>query len=286
LGERVGLIVEDDGCDGSKAAAIAKTIVDRRPAVVIGHPCSGAAAAAAPLYAAAGVVFIAAGVRHPVLTEKRTGPMVFRLAGRDDRQGEAAAHWLGLKSPGGRIGLIHDRTRYGRAIAEDTARSLKAAGFAPLPMLTIVAGRQDYDAIARRLKEARAEAVLFAGYPAEARVILDGFRREGLDARVLGSDSLATQEFADTAGADPERLRVLMAHNLDVAALTRGAVEAWADGVRQANTFESGEVAGALSRITAKTSALGPISFDEKGDARIVSFAPAVWNGTSWEPRD
>jgi branched-chain amino acid transport system substrate-binding protein len=153
-------------------------------------------------------------------------------------------------------------------------------------MLTIVAGRQDYDAIARRLKDARAEAVLFAGYPAEARVILDGFRREGLDARVLGSDSLATPEFTDTAGANPERLRVLMAHNLDVAALTHGAVEAWADGVRQANTFEPKEVAGTLSRITAKTSALGPISFDENGDARVVSFAPAVWNGTSWEPRD
>ena len=79
---------------------------------------------------------------------------------------------------------------------------------------------------------------------------------------------------------------LLAQQSSDVAALTHGAVEAWAGGVRQANTFESGEVAGALSRITAKTSALGPISFDEKGDARIVSFAPAVWNGTSWEPRD
>jgi branched-chain amino acid transport system substrate-binding protein len=212
--------------------------------------------------------------------------MVFRLAGRDNRQGEAAAQWLRRMAPEGRIGLIHDRTRYGRAIAEDTARSLKSAGLAPLPMLTIVAGRQDYDAIARRLKDAREEAVLFAGYPAEARVILDGFRREGLDTRFLGSDSLATPEFADTAGADPERLRVLMAHNFDVAALTHAAVEVWADGVRQANTFEFKELGDALSRITATTSAFGPISFDEKGDARIVSFAPAVWNGTSWEPRD
>ncbi len=83
-------------------------------------------------------------------------------------------------------------------------------GSRPLPTLTIVAGRQDYDAIARRLKEARAEAVLFAGYPTEARVILDGLRREGSDTRVswLGFD-WRRPDFADTAGADPERLRVL-----------------------------------------------------------------------------
>jgi len=308
LGERVGLIVEDDGCDSGKAAVVAKAIADRRPAAVVGHPCSSAAVAAAPFYAAAGVVFIAPGVRHPALTAKRAGATVFRLAGRDDRQGDAAAQWLLRMAPGGRIGLIHDRTRYARAIAEDAARRLKAAGVAPLPMRKIVAGRRDYDAIVRGLKDARAEAVLFAGYPAEARVIVAGLRREGLGTHFLGSDSLATPEFADMAGADPERLRILLAHEPEVdpqwrttvafredgvagaasalAALTYAAVEAWAEGVRLANSFEPNAVSAALIRNAAKTSALGPISFDEEGDARIVSFAPAVWNGRSWEPRD
>ena len=66
----------------------------RKPAFVVGHPCSGSAVAAASLYGAAGIVFIAPGVRHPALTAKRAGMTVFRLAGRDDRQGDAAAHWL------------------------------------------------------------------------------------------------------------------------------------------------------------------------------------------------
>ncbi len=286
LGEHVDLVFEDDGCDGVKAAEIAKTIVERRPAVVVGHPCSGAAVAAAPLYAAAGIIFIAPGARHPALTEKRAGPMVFRLAGRDDRQGEAAAQWLRRVAPEGRIGLIHDRTLYARAIVEDTARNLKAAGVSPPPTIAIAAGRKEYDVIVRRLKDARAEAVLFAGYPTEARVIVDGLGREGSGTRFLGSDSLATPEFAERAGADQERLHVLLAQSPNIDALAQAAVEAWADGVREAKMFDAKEVSAALCRITAKTSVLGPISFEENGDARIPSFAPAAWNGTSWEPRD
>jgi branched-chain amino acid transport system substrate-binding protein len=307
LGERVGVIVEDDGCEAAKAAAVATSLVERKPAAVIGHPCSGAAVTAAPIYAAANLIFIAPGVRHPALTDPRAGPTVFRLAGRDDRQGEAAAQWLARTAARGRIGLIHDRTRYARTIAEDTAKRLRAAGVAPQPMLTIVAGRQDYDAIARSLKERGAEVAFFAGYPSEARVIVAGFRRLGLDTPFLGSDSLATPEFADGPGADALKISVLVAREpaaegpwreneardgggadaaSSPAALTYAAVEVWAEGVRQANAFEPKAVSGALERGTIKTSALGPVSFDDNGDARVVSFAPAVWNGASWEPRD
>jgi branched-chain amino acid transport system substrate-binding protein len=285
-GERVGLLVEDDGCESVKAAATAKAIVEKGAAFVVGHPCSGAAIAAAPVYAAGNVVLIAPGVRHPALTESRAGGAVFRLAGRDDRQGEAAAQWLARMAPNGRIALLHDRTRYARALAEDTARRLKAAGVAPLPMLSIVAGRQDYSAITRRLRDGSADVLFIAGYPSEARLIVDDLKRAGLGTRVLGTDSLATLEFADVAAANGERLRVLLARDPEIGALAQAAVEAWADGVRQANSFRPEDVSAALARNGAQTNALGPISFDEKGDARIVSFGPAVWSGTSWEPRD
>jgi branched-chain amino acid transport system substrate-binding protein len=286
LGERVGIVIEDDGCESAKGAAIAKSLVERRPAAVVGHPCSGAAVAAAPVYAAGNILFIAPGVRHPALTARRGGPTIFRLAGRDDRQGEVAAQWLARVAPNHRISLVHDRTGYARALAEDAARSLKAAGIGNVPTLAIAAGGKDYDAIVRRLAEARAEAVFFAGYPAEARVIVTALRRAGLDTRFLGSDSLATAEFTDVAGGDPERICVLVAREAEIGALTHAAVEAWADGVRQANSFEPKDVSAALARTSMQTSALGPIGFDGNGDARIVSFAPAVWNGAGWEPRD
>lgn len=307
LGERISLVAEDDACDSAKAATAARVIAERKPAAVIGHPCSGAAVAAAPAYAAAGLLFIAPGVRHPALTDKRAGPTIFRLGGRDDRQGEAAAAWLARMAPYGRIALLQDRTLYSRAIAEDAARALKAAGLQSVLMLPIVSGRKDYEPVARQLEEAGTEALLFAGYPTEALVILDDLRRAGSDARFIGSDSLATAEFSDASAADATRIRVLVPRAPEVnanwlaaepedsggkadmkalAALTHAAVEAWAHGVREAKSFEGAGVAAALARDAANTEALGAVGFDEKGDARIISFAPAVWNGASWEPRD
>ena len=87
LGERLVLAVEDDACESAKGAESAKALAERRPAIVIGHPCAGVATSAAQVYAGQQIVFIATGVRNSSLTQPRAGPSVFRLAGRDDRQG-------------------------------------------------------------------------------------------------------------------------------------------------------------------------------------------------------
>ena len=167
------------------------------------------------------------------------------------------------------------------ALLPNYALSLKAGGIANVLLLPIVAGREDYDAIALRLKEARTEALFFAGYPTEARIILNGLRRAGSDVRFLGSNSLATPEFSDVSSADLARIRVLVPRNPEVdaqwgekelrdegntgparllAALTYAAVEVWADSVRQVNSLDPKDVSAALSRNIAKTSALGAIA--------------------------
>jgi branched-chain amino acid transport system substrate-binding protein len=309
LGERLTLAVEDDGCEQTRAAAAARALIDRKPALVVGHPCSGAAIAAAPVYAAAGLVFISPGARHPALTEKRAGPTIFRLAGRDDRQGAAAALWLTRSAPERRVALVHDRTGFARALAEGAARDLEAAGIAPVLALAIEAGRNDYGEVAHRLKKEEPEAVFFAGYPAEGALVLAGLRREGVTARFLGSDSLATDEFAAAAGDDQRAsLRVLLPNepgplqdwssssHPDVArrsgasraliARTYAAVEVWADGVRRAGSFEPERVRALLASGATSSSALGPVSFDAKGDARFPSFVPARWDGQRWVAGD
>lgn len=305
LGDRLVLAVEDDGCESAKGAESARALAERRPAVVVGHPCGSAASGAAGVYTAGPIVFIAAGARNPGLTQPRAGPGVFRLAGRDDRQGAAAADWLARKAPGGRVGIVDDRTKYGRGIGQATAEAVKRGGIAPLPAIGIVSGQKDYDAVARSLVAANAEAILFAGFPAEAQLILKALRAQGSAAHFLGSDALAAPDFQDVSAGDAERVRVLVprtpsvadawrevalkdggtAASAPAAALAYGAIEAWAGAVKRANSFAPDAVAVALGQSTA-TSALGDVSFDENGDARVPSFAPAVWGGTSWDVRD
>jgi branched-chain amino acid transport system substrate-binding protein len=298
LGQKLVVQSEDDGCDANRARAIAGLLAAKKPAIVIGHPCAAAAMAAAPVYAKANIPFIAIGVRHPGLTDNRAGPGVFRLSGRDDRQGEAAAAALAAAAPGRRIAIVQDRTAYARSVLTGTTVALTKLGITPAPVLPIVAGKRDYDAEIARLVEVRPEAVLFAGYPSEAAVILRGMRKAGLAAVLVGSDALATTEFAEFVGEDDRskaRVQVLARTPHDTAAkgdadtahgphalFASAAVEAWADAAARAGSIDLDKIIAALTIAPVTTRALGVISFDAKGDASLPSYTAAVLVAGRW----
>jgi branched-chain amino acid transport system substrate-binding protein len=298
LGSPIRLAVIDDGCQPALAEAAARSLLAEAPAVVIGHPCSSAAVAAAKLYISQGAVFIATGARHPALTAPAAAlaspprpQVVFRLAGRDDRQGQAGAQWLLENAPEKRVAIIHDRTAYARDIAEDAGRALKAAGIAEPPVLTLVSGKAAYPDILAKLKTLNAEAVLFAGYPNEAAIVVEGARREGLGLAFLGSDSLATPEFTQRIGED-RGTRVLMRlepgdisnEGVDgpMAKRAEAALEMWAQAVRAAGTFEPTAVAATLRGGDFETRSMGRVSFDDRGDSREPSYGIARSVGEHW----
>jgi branched-chain amino acid transport system substrate-binding protein len=297
LGSPVRLVFADDGCQPSTAETAARTLLTEAPAVVIGHPCSGAALAASRIYAAApGTLFIAAGARHPALTDssRQPGPQtVFRLAGRDDQQGRAGATWLLKKAPAKRIAIIHDRTAYARAIADDAVQALKEAGISEVPVLTLVSGKAAYPEVQSELKRIDAEAVLFAGYPDEAVIVLAAARREGLRLGFLGSDSLATPEFARRVASDGG-VRVLLrlepgdisdeGSNGPMSRRVEAALELWGRAVGAANSLDHAAVAAALRGGDFETRALGRVSFDARGDSREPSFGAAEAAGERWKP--
>ncbi len=102
LGEKLEVKVFDDRCSDEGGRSSAAAAIDAGAAVVIGHPCANAALTAAEPYAKARTIFFAPAVRHPSLTRapaQATAGLTFRLAGRDDRQGDAAAAWLMEQSP-------------------------------------------------------------------------------------------------------------------------------------------------------------------------------------------
>ncbi len=203
-GRAIRMTEVDDGCEAGRAEGAARVIVADKPDLVIGHPCPAAAVAAAKVYAAAGVLFIALGVRHPDLTDKRAGPTIFRLAGRDDRQGQAAAAELLSLAPQGKIAIVQDRTAYARSLTAAVTGELALRKSPPPAVIPIVAGRRDYDAELQKLKGARPEAIFFAGYPSEASVVLRSLRKAGITATLIASDANATDEFGTAAASvDP-----------------------------------------------------------------------------------
>lgn len=304
-GQTLALRRIDDGCGSTTAAIAARTLVAERPALVIGHPCSGGAIAAARVYGPAHLLFIATETRHAGLTARRPGPTVFRLSGRDDDQGTLAGRHLARAYSGRRVAVVSDRTAYARAIVEKARAALIAGGAEPA-MATIVAGEKDYGALVARVRDWHCSAVLFAGFPVEAASVLRQLRAAGLAVAFMATDAVATPEFASAAGAAGDGARVLMpadpAHwpaasglvaRLSAAGLAAdaaavratAAVELWASAVAAAGSLEPDAVAAILSKGEHAT-ALGPVAFDAMGDASLAAYDVLVWRQSQWVRED
>ena len=296
-GQRLVLDVADDGCAAAVAEGAAGTLVALKPALVIGHPCSGAATAAVRLYTAAGVLMIAVGARHPDVTAARPSALVLRLAGRDDRQGAAAARWLIAHAPGRRVAILHDPTAYARTLADATRRALAAAGVEPVAVLPIATRGRDYRGAVQRLAAADAEAVLIAGYPEEAAIVIAGLNAEGVAIPVLGSDTLATPAFAEAADKARAPVQVLLPAEpqprggaADAAgaagARARGGFEAWLETARRAGSADGTLMADRLRGARIDTPSLGEIRFDANGDLVGKDFVAASVRGGRWVPEN
>ena len=302
--KRLTLVVADDACSSAKAEQAATSLIAERPALVIGHPCSGAATKAATLYRRAGVLLIAVGARHPDVTKGGDADaLVLRLGGRDDRQGDAAAHWLIEHAPTGRIAIVHDRTAYARAIATRAKAALDAASVGSVVDLTIVAGNRDYRETVAEIRAAGAEAVFFAGFPDEAAIIAAGLAENGPAIPLLGTDSLATPGFAEIARRTTTPVRVLLPSDPQAlapptdaqdtlapaigphhgsAALAQAALEAWLSTIRRIGTTDAVSAGGALRDSAVETRTLGVLRFDKNGDLVGEAFVPASAAAIGW----
>ena len=295
LGRRIRIAHEDDRCDAGEAAAIAARAVAQGAHLVVGHACSSGAIRAAEIYAAAGIVMIATGPRHPRLTGTAGRRGVLRLAGRDDRQADSIAALISTAFPAARAAVVHDRSLQGRGMAEELRRSLAAAQVTPVLVASYTAGIKDHAVLVGELAAAKADLVVFPGQPFEASMIVDQADRAG--ARV------ATAIGADVFAADTPAARLLGAVDTFLVMLpwpgVRGeeaeatmegtarrlaaaAIEAWAAAAEDAGGIAADAVDAAL-KGSARATRMGPIRFDAKGDAMVPAFVPHVWAGGRWQ---
>jgi branched-chain amino acid transport system substrate-binding protein len=110
LGQNVELIVGDDFCDPDQAVALGRKLVSDGVVFVVGHWCSHASIPAAKVYEKARILMISPSSASAKLTDEG-GPNVFRVYGRDDRQGAMVADYLA------------ENWRIGRSQSWTTARS-------------------------------------------------------------------------------------------------------------------------------------------------------------------
>ena len=306
LGERVRVVAWSEDCTRARAAQIAEEIARLTPAVVIGHVCAGAALAAAPIYAKAGVLLIAPGVRQPGLTAvAASSRLVLRLAGRDDRFAAETVQFIAARYPGAGVALVADRTRQAGALVSSVAKELLRQRVALRHDERIESSQKSYDLVAGRIRDSGAGVVVMPAQPVELGVLAASLRRAGVEVPFVGSEILAVPSMAPTARLEGSRLVLMLpwtgseiaterqATSATIPVADRGggaarlraeaAVEVWAAAARRAHSTDAGKVAEA-ARAEAAPTVVGAIRFDEAGDAVVPSYVPHTWQGGGWRP--
>lgn len=290
---RFRLVPATDDCTRTSAEETARRLVAEGVRVVIGHVCANAAVAAAPVYAAGGVLMIAPGVRHPRLTEKRAGPLVFRLAGRTDRQARDMARLAEARHAGRKLAIVHDRSAESRAEVEALEKALGTRK--PVLKVDFSSGEKSYRGLAQRIAGAEIEVMIMPAQPVELGVLLDDLAAVGHRVDVIAGEPHAVPDLEPVAARHGDRITLMLGWPgvsqgqprprlaaPSLPALARVAAEALADAARRAHNADAAALALALVEREAPTS-VGPVRFDANGDADVPSFLPHRWREGGWQ---
>jgi branched-chain amino acid transport system substrate-binding protein len=303
LGKTLDLQIGDDACDPKQAVAVANQMVGNNVALVAGHYCSGSSIPASNVYAEANLVQISPASTNPTFTDDRAGPNIYRVCGRDDQQGSVAGKYLASHFADKNVAFVHDKTAYGKGLADETKKAMNEAGKQEVMYEAITAGEKDYSALVSKLKQAKVDIVYFGGYHTEAGLIIRQMRDQGMTTLLMGGDALITQEFWSITGDAGEG--TLMTFSPDprknpaaaevvkrfkdkgiepegYVLYTYAAVQAWKQAAEKAKSTDSAEVVKALNDTEFDT-VIGKFKFNEKGDPNLPPYAVYRWSKGGYE---
>ena len=298
-GKKIKLLVEDDACDPKQAVAAAGKLSAAKVALVAGHFCSGSSIPASKVYAEEGIVQISPASTNPKLTDERAGPNVFRVCGRDDQQGQVAGGYLAKAYAGKKIAILHDKTAYGKGLADETRKYMNQAGLKEAMYEAYTAGEKDYTALVSKMKKDGIDVAYVGGYHTEAGLIVRQMRDQGMKTQLVSGDALVTQEYWQVTGdagegtlmtfsPDPRKnpaAKDIVAKFRDkkiepegYVLYTYAAIQAWAQAAGAAKTEAADKVIGKLNGMEFST-VLGKFKFNKKGDPNLPPYKFYKWTG-------
>lgn len=303
LGKQLSLRVGDDACDPKQAVAVANQLTGDGVALIAGHYCSGSSIPASRVYADADTVQISPASTNPAFTDDRPGPNIYRVCGRDDQQGAIAGRYLAEHFPGKNVAIVHDKTAYGKGLADETKKSMNEAGKQEVLYEAYTAGEKDYSALVSKLKRAGVDVLFLGGYHTEAGLVVRQMRDQGMDTVLMGGDALVTQEYWSITGPAGEGTLMTFSpdprKNPDAAEVvkrfkekgiepegyvlyTYAAIQAWKEAVEKAGATEREGVVKALNENEFDT-VIGKFKFDENGDPNLPPYAVYRWSNGGYE---
>ena len=280
------------------ARRAARELVAAKVQIVVGFLCSEAIEAALPILKEANIPTITVGVRTDSLTDRRdrTGWPVYRLGPRADSEREAAGRLLARLWERELFAIVDDGTIYGRELSESVRIAAEKAGLTPVFVDTFRPQLDNQIGLVGRLQRAGATHVFAGGDRDDIAVIgRDAAQlRTGLTVAAgetlrVGRRCAACAWHADGRAAGLGRCRgacsrgsLCRAQNpgagLCSAGLCRGRGSACGDR-RRDRSDRSPHLSGRDF-----TTAIGTVSFDDKGDLTENPYRLFRFDGTKFNP--
>ena len=300
------LVGFDDGCNAEKAIAAAAEVIAAHITIVIGHPCANAAASAAPLYAKAGILFIATGSSQSRSTAAKPSPLQFRIPAAEPPIGTFIGETLAALPAEARVALVRDHTALARGITQDIFKTLTKRTRPAALIDAFAGGDKDFTALVARLKAAAITHLALAAFPNEGALLVAEARTALPELVIITTDLMADPETARVAGTHADGMLLAMATDLaltpvakisadamqaalasdplqpwsrpyaNAALATLAAIEVVTGVARQSKSLQPLELANALATGTFATT-IGPLAFNDRSPAKLPAWALYTW---------
>ncbi len=296
LGQKITVSVGDDASDPKQGVSVANKFVGDGVKFVVGDYNSGVSIPSSEVYQDNGVLQITPASTNPNFTERKMWN-VFRTCGRDDQQGSVAAKYLLAKFKGKKIAIVHDKTTYGKGLADETKKGLNTGGVTEVIYEGVNTGEKDYSAVVSKIKAAGADLVYFGGLYTEGGLIARQMREQGVTAVMMGGDGLFDSEFISVGGPGVEGSLVTFGpnpvKNPAAAAVVKkfeakkispesytlysyAAVQVYKQAADKAKSLDPKKVAEAMHSGMTFETVIGKFSYNAKGDRNDADYVVYV----------
>lgn len=197
--------VQDSMCNAEGGQSVANRFTaDENVVGVVGHMCSSACTAAAPIYDSAGFTTISPSCTGPLLSQ--SGFTSFnRAVASDAFQGSVTADYIFNELGLTRVATIHDGSPYGEGLVNVLTARFTELGGEIVAADAVNVGDTDFRALLEDFSFEDPELIYFGGFPAEGARLMQQLADAGLeDVVFMGADGIQGTEVVNLAGEAAE----------------------------------------------------------------------------------
>src|SRR6478609_3628200 len=297
LGNKISVSFGDDVSDPKQGVSVANKFVADGVKFVVGAFNSGVTMPSSEVYQENGIVEITPASTNPQITERGMWN-IFRTCGRDDQQGAVAGAYILKHFKGKKIAVVHDKTTYGKGLADETVKALAKGNMKPVLYEGVNLGEKDFSALVSKIKASGADLVYWGGLHTEGGLIVRQMRDQGVKAPLMGGDGITSDEFATVGGPgvegtlmtfapDPRKraeakaiVEKFRANKFEPEAYTLysyAAVEIIKQAAEQAKSLDPKKVAEVMHSGKKFKTVIGELGYDKKGDITRPDYVMYVW---------